>query len=86
MGQYRTLKLGVLGVMMLGSSVTVNSAVVPEKVVFGYSMDGWPVSSSHWVQGETAGIGAGFVPIYGIILKRMVTRWTGKSCGLIRAL
>lgn len=60
MGQYRTLKLGVLGVMMLGSSVTVNSAVVPEKVVFGYSMDGWPVSSSHWVQGETAGIGAGF--------------------------
>lgn len=56
MGKRRTLKHSLLGMVILGSSLSASLPAAQESVLFGYSMDGWPVSSSRIVQGEIAGV------------------------------
>lgn len=55
MGKRRTLKHSMAGITILASSF-FTQAVAADKVVFGYRLDGWPVSATHLLQGEPAGV------------------------------
>lgn len=56
MGKRHSLKRHMLGMIILGSSFSTSLPAAENNVLFGYSMDGWPVSASRIVQGEIAGV------------------------------